>query len=99
VHFQELLGWLNERGQQPELRRLRLLDCGTYGWSEYVEAQECASEAEVERFYERQGAYLAVLYALNAASLHHENVIAVGEQPLLVDLGGLFHPHEPRERR
>jgi type 2 lantibiotic biosynthesis protein LanM len=93
IHFQELLSWLNERGAEPALRPLKLLDGGDYGWSEFVAASSCASKDEVTRFYERQGSYLAVLYALDATDLHNENLIAAGEHPMLVDLEALFHPH------
>jgi hypothetical protein len=40
----------------------------------------------------RQGVYLAILYALEATDFHHENLIAVGEHPILLDLEALFHP-------
>jgi type 2 lantibiotic biosynthesis protein LanM len=93
VHFQELLGWLNERGAHPPLRPLKLLNRGTYGWSEFVRTSPCSSEEEVRRFYQRQGGYLAVLYALDATDLHNENLIAAGEHPMLVDLEALFHPY------
>jgi len=92
VHFQELLTWLNTHGQQPPLCTLKLIDCGMYGWSEFVAMSPCQTEEEVARFYERQGAYLALLYVLDAADFHHENVIAAGEHPLLIDLEALFHP-------
>lgn len=92
VHFQELLTWLNDRGAQPYLRPLRLVDRGNHGWSEFVEAAPCTREEEVVRFYQRQGGYLALLYALDAADLHNENLLAAGEHPMLVDLEALFHP-------
>ncbi len=92
VHFQELLEWLNERGNYPAFRRLNVIDKRTYGWSEFVMAQECNSKEEVARFYERQGAYLALLYALEATDVHFENLIAAGEHPMLIDLEALFHP-------
>jgi type 2 lantibiotic biosynthesis protein LanM len=92
VHFQELLSWLNDRGVEPPLRPLKILDRGRYGWSEFVAPSSCTSEDEVSRFYRRQGAYLALLYALNATDLHNENLIASGEHPMLVDLEALFHP-------
>jgi type 2 lantibiotic biosynthesis protein LanM len=57
-----------------------------------VVAQGCASAAEVRRFYERQGGYLALLYALEATDLHFDNLIAVGEHPMLIDLETLFQP-------
>lgn len=92
-HFQDLLHWLNERGSHPSFLTISVLDRATYGWSAFVKAQECQSEDEVRRFYQRQGAYLAFLYVLDAADLHAENIIAVGEYPVLIDLEALFHPH------
>jgi type 2 lantibiotic biosynthesis protein LanM len=91
-HFQELLCWLNAHGAQPPLQPLSVLDRGAYGWSAFVAEQECTSEEEVRRFYERQGAYLALLYVLEGTDLHHENVIAAGEHPMLIDLETLFQP-------
>jgi type 2 lantibiotic biosynthesis protein LanM len=92
VHFQELLHWINQRGEHPPFRTLNICDRGSYGWVEFVEAQPCSSTAEIQRFYKRQGAYLAILYALEATDFHHENLIAVGEHPILLDLEALFHP-------
>jgi type 2 lantibiotic biosynthesis protein LanM len=93
VHFQELLTWLNKRGAEPRLRPLTLIDRGDYGWSEFVKSSPCTSHEEVARFYERQGSYLALLYALDATDFHNENLIAAGEHPMFVDLEALFHPH------
>jgi type 2 lantibiotic biosynthesis protein LanM len=92
-HFQQLLTWLNDRGAQPRLRTLTLLDRGDYGWSEFAAVAPCATAEEVARFFERQGGYLALLHALHATDLHNENLIAAGEHPVLVDLEALFHPH------
>ncbi|MFL5663567.1 MAG: type 2 lanthipeptide synthetase LanM family protein [Ktedonobacteraceae bacterium] len=93
VHFQEVLAWLNARGSHPMFRLLKLIDKTLYGWTEFIIASGCSSSTEVERFYERQGGYLALLYLLDATDFHHENVIAAGEHPLLIDLEALFHPH------
>jgi type 2 lantibiotic biosynthesis protein LanM len=93
AHFQELLTWLNERGAEPRLRTLKLIDRGDYGWSEFVLSSPCTGRDEVQRFYERQGAYLALLYALDATDFYNENLIASGEHPMFVDLEALFHPH------
>lgn len=94
--FQTLLRWLNEQGQQPAFRPLRVLDCGSHGWMEWIEAHDCTSPAEVERFYLRQGANLALLYTLEAIDFHYENIIASGEHPVLVDLESLLHPNIQR---
>jgi type 2 lantibiotic biosynthesis protein LanM len=91
-HFQELLDWLNERGFSAPFRPMRVLDRGDYGWEEFVNAGSCSSREEVARFYVRSGGYAALLYALAAADFHNENVLAMGEHPVLVDLEALFHP-------
>jgi type 2 lantibiotic biosynthesis protein LanM len=92
VHFQELLAWLNERGDHPPFRTLKVLDRGSHGWTEYIAVRSCSSADEVRRFHMRQGAYLALLYALEATDFHFENLIAAGEHPMLLDLEALFHP-------
>lgn len=91
VHFQQLLTWLNQRGNHPPFRILKILNRETYGWVEFVAAQGCTDPEAIQRFYERQGAYLALLYALEATDFHLENLIAAGEYPVLVDLESLFH--------
>ena len=91
LHFQEMLIWLNEQGYQPPFRTIRLLSGESYGWSEFAEAPECTTHAEIVRFYERQGGYLALLYALDATNFHSEDLIACGEHPILIDLEALFH--------
>jgi type 2 lantibiotic biosynthesis protein LanM len=91
VHFQELLRWVNERGSHPPLRVLNILSRGDHGWVEFIEAGACGTADDANRFYQRQGANLALLYALEACDFHHENVIAAGEHPVLVDVEALFH--------
>ncbi len=94
VHFQQLLAWLNRAGFTPTFRLLTMLDRGDYGWMAWVTAAPCQSHAELGRFYQRQGALLALLYTLEATDLHLNNVIAQGEDPLLIDLEALFHPRD-----
>jgi type 2 lantibiotic biosynthesis protein LanM len=91
-HFGELQHWLNERGSHPALHSPKVLDRGQYGWTEFISAKPCESPEEVERFYQRLGASLALLYVLDATDFHHENLIAAGEHPVLIDLETLFHP-------
>jgi type 2 lantibiotic biosynthesis protein LanM len=90
--FQNLLDWLNGRGFEPALRTMTVLDRGDYGWMEMVHAAPCADEAELQRFLERQGGYLALLYLLDGTDFHHENLFAAGEHPMLIDLETLFQP-------
>ncbi len=90
--FQRLLGWLNDRGFEPAFRQIAVLDRGSYGWMERIDTAACADDAALQRFLERQGGYLALLYALDGTDFHHENLLASGEHPILIDLETLFQP-------
>ena len=92
VHFQDLLRWVDDRGDHPRFRTLSIIDRGRYGWVEFVRSEGCSTPAQVRRFYRRQGGYLALLHVLCAVDFHHENLIAAGEHPVLVDVEALFHP-------
>jgi lantibiotic modifying enzyme len=93
-HFKELLTWVNAKreGGTPAFCTMNIVDGGDHGWCEFIAPRSCGTVAEVERFYWRQGGYLAILYALEASDFHSENLIARGEDPMLVDLEALFHP-------
>ncbi|MFB6721445.1 type 2 lanthipeptide synthetase LanM family protein [Kribbella sp. NPDC056345] len=90
-HFNELVDWLNTK-TGLDLRTVRLECRPDYGWLEYIVGEPCPDAAAVRRFYHRQGALLALLYVLDGTDMHYENLIAVGEQPVLVDVETLFHP-------
>src|SRR5947209_7754252 len=79
--------------QQTAFRTVIIIEKQTYRWSEFVTTCDCNSREELERFYQRQGGYLALLYALQATDFHAENLIASSEHPTLVDLEALFQPH------
>jgi len=90
--FQGLLAWASDKGFAPAYRLLRVIDGGDRGWVEWIEQAPCSSPEELERFYRRQGGYLALFLLLAATDFHHENLIAAGEHPVLLDLEALFHP-------
>jgi type 2 lantibiotic biosynthesis protein LanM len=95
VRFQELLQELNARGLRHPHRILQVMDRGTHGWVEFVDATGCDSREALQRFYWRQGSSLALLQLLAAVDFHLENLIAAGEYPVLVDLEALFHQRAP----
>ncbi len=99
IHFQQLLQWLNERNEHFQFYITKIVDCGAYGWSEFIPYQGCTTTEEVQQFYQRQGGYLTLLYALAATDFHFENIIAMGSQPVLIDLESLFQAyfHNMRE--
>ena len=90
-HFQELLGWVN-RTCGADFRTLALVVRDDYGWVEHVPHAPCTDAEQVERYYERLGGLLCLLHVLGATDFHCENLIAMADQPQLIDLEGFFHP-------
>ena len=94
AHFQDFLQWINERSSRLTFRTVKVLDCGSHGWMEFVDFFPCRSAQEVERFFERQGGYLAVLYALDAARFPSGESRGRGRTPGFDRPGGCFHPRQ-----
>jgi type 2 lantibiotic biosynthesis protein LanM len=90
--FGGLIRWFNRRLPGLGLRAPVAMLREGYGWVEHIAHRPCSEVSEVDRFYRRQGALLALLYALDGTDIHCENLIAAGDQPVLVDVETLFHP-------
>jgi len=90
--FQQLLAWMNERmNDGAPLLTVSVSNRGEYGWMQFVEHKRSETSGQAEQFYYRLGKLLAVLHTMNATDFHYENIIACGDQPVLVDLESLFH--------
>lgn len=87
-----LLGWANHVGFPWPLRTVTVLSRRDYGWMEHISAAPCDDEAAVRRFYARSGGLFCLWWLLQGTDLHHENLIASGEQPVIVDAETLLHP-------
>jgi type 2 lantibiotic biosynthesis protein LanM len=95
VRFTELARWLSGRIPELQLRTADAVARDGYGWLAFVRHRPAADLVEVNRFYRRQGALLALLYALDGTDVHCENLISCGDQPVLVDVETLFQPVLP----
>jgi type 2 lantibiotic biosynthesis protein LanM len=74
------------------MRAARTVDKGEYGWQEFIAAEECRSEQEVQQFYRCAGALLCVLYLLRGSDAHMGNVIAARSDAVLVDAECMLQP-------
>ena len=92
VAYNALLAWLNAAGAPVTLRPLRVLDRHTHGWVECVDPAPCPDPAVVTRYYQRAGALLCLVHLLQGSDCHAENLIAAGEDPVLVDCETLLDP-------
>ncbi|MFP9131269.1 type 2 lanthipeptide synthetase LanM family protein [Niallia sp. BSM11] len=91
--FNEFIEEINHSVEEEllNLRYAKVHSSKDFGWMEFIEYNDCDSQKQVENFYNRIGQYLCILYSLNAKDFHHENLIAFGEHPVLIDLEALLH--------
>ena len=90
--YNQILDWCNQNGAPLNLKVLRILECGTYGWVlDYVKQLPCRDQAAAQRFYNRAGILLCLLYVLGGNDCHFENLIASGEHLVLIDGETLMH--------
>jgi lantibiotic modifying enzyme len=99
TYFQ-LLAWCNQHFVETlhpvvlhPFKIIKVIDCKTHGWMEYVEHLPIEDELAAQRYYQRTGMVLCLLYLLQGNDCHQENLIASGEHPVLVDLETLLHPY------
>jgi type 2 lantibiotic biosynthesis protein LanM len=92
VAFDRLLSWCNLQNISLPFRKLKIIDRQEYGWQEFVSQQPCLDRSAVQNFYRRSGMMLSLLFMLGAKDCEHQNVIANGEYPVLIDVDSLLCP-------
>ena len=93
--YQQALEHLNRNTELTPLRSLSI-HCGDdYGYMEFVEHRLCRGEDELKIFYRNAGRLTAVLHLFGCTDCHHENLIACGDQLLLIDTETLLEADLP----
>jgi hypothetical protein len=92
--FQDLLAWLSSRLPLP-LASHRVVCRDGYGWEALIEAAPCPDEAGFGRYYRRLGMLTRLVQLLDGRDMWADNLIAVGDQPVLIDLECLLAPPVP----
>ncbi|MBT2341106.1 MULTISPECIES: type 2 lanthipeptide synthetase LanM [Pseudomonas] len=92
LFFNRLLGQLHEWTGADcfSIHAPKTLSRERHSWVEKVDNLPCDSPEDVELFYEKMGAQIAVIHALNGIDFHYENIIACGNSPVMIDLECLF---------
>jgi len=83
--YQRYLQALNDASDLEPLRCLTIVNRDGYGFMEWVEHRPCSDDAELARFYTNAGRTMAVLHLLGCTDCHYENLIASGDQLVLID--------------
>jgi type 2 lantibiotic biosynthesis protein LanM len=77
---------LNWADPPVELKTVRAIPRDKYGWTEFIDHGGCADEEGCRRFFRRAGAWLALFHCFAGTDMHQENMIAVGDHPVPIDL-------------
>lgn len=88
--YNDFILWINKRFDLHKLPTIKLILQDEYTIEECVKYESCTSKRQLERYYERIGYYIGILYILNGNDIHYENIIAGGEYPYIIDLETLF---------
>ena len=94
--FGQMLSLITKWEPTISIRQPSLIDRGRYGWVEWITKCDLSEPTAAHRFYYKQGVLLCLLYLLGGIDIHQENVIAAGDDPVLIDLEALFHPALPQ---
>jgi len=92
--YQQFLQQINAASSLPALRCLRVVSREGFGFMEWVEHRTSDSEEDLQRFYTNAGRLMAVLHLLGCTDCHHENLIACGDQLVLIDTETLLEADE-----
>lgn len=85
IYYNALFEWFCvECGM--ENRNIRCLDFIDHGWEENLENKPCKSEKQINTYYKKMGVHLFLCMLMSASDMHGENIIADGENPILLDL-------------
>ncbi len=67
----ELCAWLNSRGETIlPFKIVNVIDCGPYGWVEYIEHLPMKNKEEVTRYFQKTGMLLSLIYAFDGIDFH-----------------------------
>lgn len=88
--FEKFIDWYTSFSGLLDLKIPKGIYKDSYCYNEFIEAEYCINEEQVEKFYTRYGYLIAICYLLNINDLHLENVVACGEYPVIIDLETLF---------
>jgi type 2 lantibiotic biosynthesis protein LanM len=98
IEYSRFLGVLRQNGVTPDQQAPATLDFGDYGYAAAVAYREADSEETLHAYYRRFGGLAAIAHMLGTTDLHHENLIAAGAYPIIIDVETLFQPNHAASR-
>jgi type 2 lantibiotic biosynthesis protein LanM len=88
--YNQFINWFGQQCEFPPPKSYQILDLGVYGYAEFIKRKKANSKSDIATYYHKQGQLLALAWLLGITDLHHENLIASGNDPYLIDLETMF---------
>jgi len=95
VAWHDLIVAFNAESPPVELKPVKAIACHQYGWTEFIEHTTCQATSDLEMFYRRSGAWLAVFHLFCSSDMHYENIRAHGAHPVPIDLEMILQATTP----
>lgn len=95
VAWHDLIVKFNASSPPIDLKPVKTIACHEYGWTEFIEHTSYGSRQEIELFYRRSGAWLAVFHLFASSDMHYENILAHGAHPVPIDLEMILQASTP----
>lgn len=93
--FYIMLKWLNKNNKKyNHLYIPNIIKNEDNTLKEYIEYRPCKNKQQEEKFYLKCGELLALLYILNITNIKKENIIVIGENPVVTNFETIT-PIEP----
>lgn len=85
------IDWVNNK-LNINLKTIKCVNCGSYGWLEFVLYEALNTPEELQEYYYKAGILLIVTLLLGSKDCHFENIIASGRNPVLIDHETIIQP-------
>lgn len=95
VAWHDLIVLFNTCLPPIDLKPVKTIACHEYGWAEYIDHTTCESAQDIELFYRRSGAWLAIFHLFASSDMHFENILAHGAHPVPIDLEMILQASTP----
>lgn len=83
---------LIQSGFPTKMYAPKVLDMGSYGYMKEIVYISNSSEKEAKEYYTNAGGLCCVVTMLGGSDFHHENIIACGTVPVLIDVETIITP-------
>lgn len=90
--WQEFARRLAQSGFPTRLAAPPVLDRGTYGYAREIAGEAPLDEKGIREYYRNAGGLCCVVCMLGGSDFHHENIIAQGTVPVLIDVETIMTP-------